>query len=465
MFKNTFFMTVSTLVRLLPGVVLFIVLARLLGPEDFGRLMYGFTVATIAVLVIEYGFAQQLLRDIGKAPEQVKVIMGRVFLAKILLTLLVSGGVLGALFLFPKSHEDQLIFGALLLSCILASFADFLNVAFRGIGRFHEETKVATISSLFHFAVLLGLALIGADMISLSQGFVVSRMLNLTLSWMAYRRIIGGFEFGGQSWKTAIHTLKSGFPYAADAGFTNFFSQVDILIVNHYLGVGSVGLYQAGMRFLQGASQFAPVLGNVYLPAIAGCEGNPTQLKRLSKKFNTQMLLLGTAGWAVFTFGGEWITRLIYGEKYAGLTPLWPYIGLLLFLRYVAASQGVLLTASGAQSIRVWAQIAGLAVLLSVAPWLIDQFGLTGMLITLQLTLLTLFFIYFFVLSYKKLCSGFSITGVLAGTGVFSIAILLLWCPDLGTKVWVILSETVHISLASWPVVTIPDWLYQDYYS
>jgi O-antigen/teichoic acid export membrane protein len=48
MIKNTFFMTLSTLVRLLTGVVLFIVLARLLGPEDFGRLMYGFTLASIA---------------------------------------------------------------------------------------------------------------------------------------------------------------------------------------------------------------------------------------------------------------------------------------------------------------------------------------------------------------------------------------------------------------------------------
>lgn len=456
MFKNTLFMTISTFVRLLAGVVLFIFLARLLGPEGFGRLMYGFTVASIAVLVIEYGFSQQLLRDIGKTPEQVCMIMGRVFLAKILLALSVVGCVLVWFAIFPKTIEDQQIFGFLFLSCILESFAIFLNVAFRGIGRFHVETKIATICSMFHFGLLMGLAFLGADLMTLAQGFVVSRMLNLALSWMAYRRIIGGFEFGKPSLKTVIATLKSGFPYAADAGFTNFFSQVDILIVNHFLGAVGVGVYQAGMRFLQGANTFAPILGNVYLPAIAGCSGKPGEIDRLSKKLNTQMLLVGTAGWAFFSFGGEWITRLIYREKYAGLTSLWPYIGLLLFLRYVTASQGVLLTANGSQSVRVWAQIVALVVLLSTAPWLIDQYELRGMLLSMQASILILFVIYLLTLTFKGLPSGFSVSGVMASAGVFSAAILLLKHPGVETKALVVFSAAADFCFASLPMFTTP---------
>ena len=414
--------------------------------------MYGFTLATIAVLVIEFGFSQQLLRDIGKEPDQVLLIMGRVFLAKILLTLLVVGSGLLVFFMFPELVKDQKIFWLLFVSCSLASFADYFNVAFRGIGRFHEETRVALVSSLFHVGFLWGLAFLGSDLTTLAQGFAGSRALNLAISWIAYQRIVGGLKFGGQPFKTAIGTLKRGFPYAADAGFTNFFSQVDILIVNHYLGTASVGLYQAGMRFLQGASQFALVLGNVYLPAIAGCGDKPEQLRRLSKKLNSQMIFMGAAGWAIFAFGGEWITRLIYGEKYLGLNPLWPYIGLLLFLRYVAASQGVLLTANGSQSIRVWAQIAGLAVLLSVAPWLIKEYGLSGMLVTLQLTLFTLFLIYCLALSFKKLPSGFSASRLLASTGVFVVAVILLLPPDIQNMASVVLSKAQQFTLSHLPL-------------
>lgn len=83
------------------------------------------------------------------------------------------------------------------------------------------------------------------------------------------------------------------------------------------------------------------------------------------------------------------------------------------------------------QSIRVYAQIAGLVVLLSTAPWLIDHYGLAGMLVTMQITLLTLFIIYFLALMFKRLHSGFSTSGVLVNAGVFSAAILLLKYPGI----------------------------------
>ena len=434
MFKNTVFMTLSTLVRLLAGVVLFIVLARLLGPEDFGRLMYGFTLASIAVLVIEYGFSQQLLREIGKTPTEVCTIMGRVFLAKILLTFLVIIGGLVAFVFFPKSIEDQQIYWLLFLSCTMSSFADFFNVAFRGIGHFHEETKIATASSIYHFGVILFLAYLHSDLIVLAQGFVVSRVFNLGFSWMAYRRIVGKLEFGAQLFKKTMGMLKSGFPYAADTGFTNLFSQIDVLIVNHYLGAASLGLYQAGMRFLQGACQFAPVLGNVYLPAIAGCGDKPEELNRLAKKLNTQMIFVGAAGWFVFSFGGDLITHLIYGEKYAGLTQLWSYMGLLLFFRYIAASQGVLLTANGAQSVRVLAQILGFLILIFIAPLLIEQYQLIGMLVTMQLTLSALFLIYFATLIVKRLPTGFGVSSFFISVTVLGVAISVFFNQDVVTK-------------------------------
>jgi len=448
MFKNTLFMTLSSIFRLLSGIVLFISLARFLGPEEFGRLMYGFALATITVLVIEFGFSQQLLRDIGKEPDQVCQIMGRVFIAKVLLMLLVIGSGLLVFFMFPKVIKDREIFFLLFMSCSLASFADFFNIAFRGIGRFHEETRVTLICSVFHIGFLLSLALLGSNLTTLAQGFAGSRALNLGISWIAYQRIVGGLKFGEQPFKTAIGTLKKGFPYAADAGFTNFFSQVDILIVNHYLGTASVGLYQAGMRFLQGASQFAPVLGNVFLPAIAGCSNKPEQLQLLSKKFNNQMILIGATGWAIFAFGGERITHLIYGEKFLELNALWPYFGILLFIRYAAASQGVLLTANGSQNVRVGAQIAGLSVLLFVAPWLVKEYGLSGMLVTLQLTLFTLFLIYFLALSFKKLPSGFSPIKLLASAGMIVMSVIFLLPSEVQNMASIVLSKTHQFSFS-----------------
>lgn len=426
MIKNTAYMALSTIARLLSAVVLFVILARLLGPKDFGLLMYNFTLGSIAVLLVEYGFSNQLLRDIGKAPGLIRQIMGRVFLAKLLLTALMCVTCLIGIFIFKKTGVDVTVFGLLLLSCLLTSFADFLNVAFRGIGKFHEETKVATIGSLLHFGLILGMVLNGAGLVLISVGFVVSRMIYCLICWRAYQQVVGRFDFQSQSFNHVLDTIKTGFPYAVDAGFTNFFYQVDTILVKHYLGAAGVGVYQAGMRFLNGAMQFAPVLGNVYLPAIAAKEVNTKEFNALASKLNLQMLIVGTCGWAVFWFGGASITALVFGEKYIALNLLWPYIGLLVFVRYLAAPQGVLLTASGSQKIRVWAQIAALVVLFVSAPILMKAMELSGMVLSLILTLFTLFAIFVSVLIIKKIPTGFGIVNLVITLSVFSLSTFLL---------------------------------------
>lgn len=423
MFKHTFFMTVSTLVRLLAGVVLFIFLARVLGPEDFGKLMYGFTLASLVVLVVEYGFSQQLLREIGKERTQVSQIMGRVFLAKLLLTILVLLGSYGFFTLFPRSADERHLFYWLLVAGILASFADFFNVAFRGIGRYYEETKVATLSSLFHLGFIGYLAFLNADLTTLAQGFIGSRSMNLALSWVAYQRVIGRFQWEQHCFKTIFTTLKNGFPYAADTGFTSFFGQIDIVIVNYYLGSTAVGIYQAGMRFFQSATQFAPILGNVYLPAIAGCRDNQ-QLNQLALKFTVQMLVVGTIGASVFIWGGELINRYVLGQKYDELSTLWPYIGILLFLRYLAASQGLLMTASGAQSLRVLSQFISALVLLIAVFYLVPLYALTGMILSLCLMNFILTLIYVAGLKLRSFPVGFTNAVTSTVAIVFFMAVL-----------------------------------------
>lgn len=426
MLRNTGFMAASTLVRLLSSLVLFIALARLFGPEDFGRLFYNFTLATVFLLPLEYGFAPQLLREIGRAPADAPQIMGRTLIAKFLLCGVVLLLVLLYFALLPERRGEALLFSLLLSASVLGSFSDFLLVAFRGVGKFDAETRIALASSVLHFVLICAMALAGASLLFIGVGFVLSRLLGLWLAWRGYQRIIGALAWRGLGLRSALSTLRGSFAYAVDSGFTSFFQQVDTLIVNHYLGPAGVGIYQAGMRFLQGAMQFAPVLGNVYLPTLAGKLGQPEELKRLSVKLNLQMLGMGVAGWVGFGVLGGTLSSLIYGDRYAELVPLWPYIGLLMLLRYVAASQGVLLTASGAQKVRVWAQMAALALLAGSAPLLIGRYGLAGMLMSLSLAAAALLVIYGAALWRRRVPSGFSAITLGLTCGVLGVALFLL---------------------------------------
>lgn len=410
---------------MLSGILVFVIMARVLGPHDFGLVAYSFTLASLYVLIVDYGFSQQLLRDIGANPGSVNEVMGQVLVAKLVLSLATLLICAGYLYFFPKDSTTETVFWLLLVSSILASFCEFLNTAFRGIGQFKRETNIAMTGSVIHFVLLLGVLLIKPDVVLVAFTFILSRMIFLGISWGAYKSNIGNIHidlYRGE----VLGSLKAGVPYAADTGFTNFFQQIDTLIVNHYLGLAGVGLYQAATKWLQGAMQFAPVLANVYLPTLASNTSSTVTNNKYARMLNMKMLAIGTAGWIFFTFFGSLLSDLVYGEQFHEISMLWPYVGFLMWVRYVAASQGVILTAYGKQKIRVYTQGISIAVFLGMALFLIQYYGLKGMLLALSMTFISTFAIYIASLIKFKIPTGFNLASIVYTVGMTTLAILNL---------------------------------------
>jgi O-antigen/teichoic acid export membrane protein len=381
MLKNVVFMGMSTFVRLLTGVVVFVILARLWGPAAFGTFMFWSTSAILMALVVDFGFGQYMLRESGRSPERCRELTGEVLLAKLALALPVGVLALGMAVYFEFRSGMGLLVLLLAGSAITFSFSEFLMAPLRAVGAFHEETKIIVVANLTHFGLVAGLGWLGFGLAAVAGGFLASRLFHLVVAWRRLTRVIGRPTFPAGSGRSVRRTLRAGVPYGADAGLTNLYSNVDTLIVNAYLGPAAVGIYQAGMRLMQGANTFAPVLSNVYLAPIAKEGPHGPAFPRLARSLFLSMLLAGTVAAAFFVFGAELVVDILYGEAYRDLTELMPLIGALLLIRYVAASSGVLLTAVGLQSARVYVISAALLVLLALAAWLVPWLGLRGMLI------------------------------------------------------------------------------------
>jgi O-antigen/teichoic acid export membrane protein len=389
-------MALSTALRLLTGVVIFIVMARMWGPELFGSFMYWFTATSLIGLVVDYGFGQQLMREIGHNNEQTKNFMDGVLAAKFILTAAVLALCL-VLSLTPWADgQPMFLFWILLATCIVSSFAETFSAVFRGLGQYHEETIIAAWVNSIHFGAVLGLLAMHRGVVAVALAFLVSRLLSLGMALRAYRRLVpsANVVIGKNPFSVGVKHLRSGLAFAAEAGFTNFQSQADTLIVHHFLGAGAVGVYQAGLRLMQGANTFAQVLSNVYMPSMASKVNDSVGFKHLTNRLFTQMLALGSCSLLVFGLGAGLITQTLYGGKFNDLTALLPWFGLLLFGRYIASSHGVTLSAVGLQSTRVVAVSVALVALFIATFFLIPQFQLMGMLYASILAVCCLYLVY-----------------------------------------------------------------------
>jgi O-antigen/teichoic acid export membrane protein len=172
---------------------------------------------------------------------------------------------------------------------------------------------------------------------------------------------------------------------------------------------------------MQGANTFAQVLSNVYVPVMAGKALDKPHLKMLSNRLFLQMLLLGTVSMLVFAWGAKPITHILYGTHYEELVALMPWFGVLLLLRYVAASHGVTLSAVGLQSTRVLAISVALVTLFTATYFLIPQFELIGMLFASVIALSCLAIVYAGTLRLRGFPLGISTFNAVALTMVISM--------------------------------------------
>lgn len=403
MVQHAFFMAVTTGVRLLTGVVLFVLLARKWGPEDFGLFTYWISVTSIICLVVDYGFTPKVLREVGREPACVKELLGRVLAAKIGCSAIVVAICLLITCFSTIDLKEANLMWALQLAAIGFSFGDMVSAPLRVLGAYRKETVVVIVTSIVHFVSVSFFAYENYSLDFIALVFAISRFLYAFVSYSICIRIIG-FPVWPENLLNSIWAeLKSGIYYALDMGVSSIYQQLDTVLVNYYLGSYSVGIYQSGSKVLLGFYSIAQVANNIFVPKIAQEERLPEKLNVTLTAMSLLLFFVGLVGYLFLSMGGDFLQRNLFGDRYVGLREVFPLFGLLVLCRFYAAGFGIALTAMGFQRYRLFVTVAILIsfVLLSIvfAPWL----GLKGIIISLIFSTIISLVLYMAIMQRIKI--------------------------------------------------------------
>lgn len=385
MLKNFIALGLSTLVRVLTGFVLFVLIARHWGAASFGQFMYLFSVVSLLVLTCEFGFSQQILREVGRTPERASQLMGSYMGAKIWLT--ACAFILALLFVIVtrQTLQASLTLLLLLIAATLLSYSDFLLACMRALGRFSHETRVTIKGNLIYFAAGLAALYANGGFVGVAVAWLGARLLHVLITWTEYRchvpeRLALELRAGA-----VIPVIRRGAAYGIDGAVATVFMNIDTILISHMLGSVATGIYQAGVRFYQGACLIAPIFGSLYLPRLAraGDDKNAFGLhfRQLSQGLMVSGLLLALG----FVFSQPYIGLIFKGADFAQLNALLPWFGVLLFTRYVASVYGTVLTALGGQTMRVVIYLISLLAMVSSAVLLMRVYGVVGMILAVTL--------------------------------------------------------------------------------
>lgn len=379
--------------QVLGNVAFFILLARMWEPIQFGHFVYLYSLTTLLVLIVDYGYPQRVLRDVPRQGFRNRINLVNGFSFKVLAALAVLMLAIG-----QNSFGEDPAIVIVTLALIAGSFADYFGSHLRALGQHRADSVNLLLSNLLLLVPLTALTFSVSTLLSVlgvSLILLLAKVFYLGLSYVGAVKAIGM-----RVWRPRlrIKALKqeilNGFSYALDVYVVRSYGVLDTILLKMFAGDLAVGLYQSGQRMLQGFLPFAQVANNVFVPMLSACQG------RIFRFHATQLILiclLAGAGCAVFFwYFGEFVVKYVFGERYSGIYPYLWLFGILGFLRFAAASLAIILISMGRQAFRVRSNLISILMMIGCAVILIPTYGLSGVVFSLIISSVSvlLFYVY-----------------------------------------------------------------------
>lgn len=406
--KNTLWMVSEKIIRLIISVFISAIVARYLGPSEFGRLNYYIAILTIAVVLSSLGLNRIIVREVvDKIMSRRKrsIIVSTSLYLRLLASLLIWI-LLSFFFYVISSPQDSLNIAIILCSVVFISI-DVLDYHQQGLSSFKIISICRTIGFLLSALVRIVFVSLDFPLIWFVSAVLIEYAITAVIIYFICNREHGPNFIS--SWNVYLTKTKEllieSWPEII-AGFgAILFMRMDQIMLQLMAGPASVGIYSAATRISE-AWYFVP------MAIVAATFPKLIELKKTSNKsyldgvsMLSSLLIYMSLSMAIFfTLFGSFIINIIYGSQYAdsaGVVILHTWGAVFLCM---GISSGSWLVAEKKLKLNLYRNLFGLVVNFMLNLLLIPIYGVKGAAIATVAGLASAFYIFdFFIPSLKNM--------------------------------------------------------------
>jgi len=359
--------------------------ARSVGVQQFGVYSFILAFAMFFQLLADSGLCNILIRELARAPERTKEILGAA-LSLIWLLTMVVGLLMAAV--TPLLHfplETKLL--TLLMGA--ATLAQFHAMGYGSVLRAREENELHALGFFLH-KVLFFLFIAGSLKCGLAlPGVVVAHLIPSLFQWGLYRWMVQrryGHMRLALDWPRWKYLLTHSIPVGGATMLRLLSQQIDVFILTWMRDLRTVGLFSGpyrismALRFIPQTMSlplypmFARMAHAIHAPGEQGRVALQVAYVRSVKFF----LILGLPVTILFAGFAHLLIALLLGPKYREATAAMQWMGLAFLPFFVSDPMPFLLTALDEQRFVLWSTIAAMAVRAGLCIALIPVLGFVG---------------------------------------------------------------------------------------
>jgi O-antigen/teichoic acid export membrane protein len=369
-----------------------VLLARLLGPTEFGLVVLVLAVVAILGLLADAGISAATARRLSEAPGSARstlrasaALLGTL-LAIVGGAVVVGTGRLAVILGAPRLEELSWLLALLLVATVGRKFvAKF----FEGMGRADLASKVAVTVGWAPWLAALAPVMVVAPRADLAlTGYATASLVILTVLAVLLGLTLRADRGTERERTSRRQILGYALPMAATAAGFLVYTQADVILVQYFLSTDQVGVYGTAVRLLDLLHVPAAAVGAsvaVYFVRLRR-EGPDHRAGPLFERVTRGLLAVYLpVGVGLLLFGRD-LVGLIFGPGYlAAGTIVAIYVPFLL-LKALAGTNSLALDYLGFATRR--AVLVSLSALANVALnlWLIPRYGIVGAAVATQLS-------------------------------------------------------------------------------
>ncbi|MDJ0627701.1 MAG: flippase [Rhodobacter sp.] len=335
--KSGGWLIAKQLISMLNTLVLAVLIARHLGPEQYGVLSYAVSLVALAAPLTTMGLRNLSLREFKLHPDETGRILGTVTVMRLCGTLLSVAVVYAVASRFPIPHEHIAILCLILAGAALFKTIDTIQEYFIA----DQNPRPFVIYSVF---VLLTFSLIKVGLIVSGQsvnafilanaGQTVAQSLGVVIAYRRFSGVPPGFSV---DLARVPRYLKQAFPLMLGAVSAVIYLKIDILFLSYMAGKEVTGIYSVAARLSEAWYMLPATLALAAFPRMV--ELRSSAPKRYARRMQDAMDVFAAFGTLVAASSFFWakpMIALLFGAAYLDavfILQLYVWVGIVVATR------------------------------------------------------------------------------------------------------------------------------------
>lgn len=374
--RNLFWAVFGKIVTLLGSLFVGIIIARYLGPKQYGLMNYVISYVSLFQILAIFGLDSIEIREEAKHKVPFQTIIGTAFTIKLIMAIITMILTIATSCFLNADLETTILISVYTLS-IIANTLTVCRNYFMAIVQNEYIVKSEIARTFIGAGIKVVLLLNHADLMWFIAATTFDYFLLASGYSYSYRKKIGSIRDWKFDSKYALFLIKESFPLLLTSAAVIIYQRIDQVMIGQMIGTEPVGYFSVASRIVE-------IL--IYIPAIAVQTIAPILVRArehsITDYIDKAQRFMNATLWAtiivaiITSVSSYWIIYILFGDSYLAAVPILQILSFKAASVALSSVAGHMIIIEGIQYWAIFRDIFGCIVCVGLNYMLLPRYGI-----------------------------------------------------------------------------------------